>query len=308
MPEAQGVGSVELVQHTVCVHIICVYISSVCGCAWPLCVYVSSVYMRVVMRRFRFLSPASKGVCWGGRALSVRTCYNKSHFCFLSPASKGACRGACTPSSSSSSSSSSTTPANSRTPAAGAHADAAPAVPPQQQGQWHKTRSAPTPPPPPPPPISVAVVFTASVVLFLIGGVLQMSVWDCDREVSSVQKSGCRDWWQLSISIPFVCFVVDFLISFFFIFSFFKRVHVFAEAVCCVDAVQTKAWVHDWGVSKRGVFLETILQSAQEGNWGWGGGGGGVLVHLMHFSSCSMTCTLDKASPHICFENWFIYF
>ena len=70
MPEAQGVGSVELVQHTVCVHIICVcacplrvYMSSVRGCACPLCVYVSSVYLHVVMRRFGFLSPASKGVC-----------------------------------------------------------------------------------------------------------------------------------------------------------------------------------------------------------------------------------------------------
>ena len=70
MPEAQGVGSVELVQHTVCVHIICVcacpvcvYTSSVCGCACPLCVYVSSVYTHAVMRGFHFLSPASKGVC-----------------------------------------------------------------------------------------------------------------------------------------------------------------------------------------------------------------------------------------------------
>ena len=75
---------------------------------------------------------------------------------------------------------------------------------------------------------------------------------------------------------------------------------MFAEAVCCVDAVQTKAWVHDWGVSKRGYFWK---QSCNLCRREIGVGGGGVLVHLMHFSSCSMTCALDKASPHICFEN-----
>ena len=73
---------------------------------------------------------------------------------------------------------------------------------------------------------------------------------------------------------------------------------MFAEVVCCVDTVQTKAWVHDWECQNGDISKIFIAFCAGRGWWV-----GGILVHLMHFSSCSMMCTLDKALPRICFEN-----